>query len=68
MSLWSFQGARELESPLAENTAVTALPPAPKSRRTAPPISQNSTAYWRPTSPKRRDPRTDEVNIYLGEL
>ena len=24
MSLWSFQGARELESPPTENTAVTA--------------------------------------------
>src|SRR4051794_37828788 len=41
MSLWSFQGARGLESPPAENTAVDRRTPAT-------PISQNSTAHWQP--------------------
>jgi hypothetical protein len=35
MSLWSFQGARELESPPAEITAA-AVSPTPKRRRYGP--------------------------------
>jgi hypothetical protein len=45
MSLWSFQGARELEtSPPAEITAVAGNADTP--------ISQNSTAHWPIASPK----------------
>jgi len=52
MSLWSFQGARELEpSPPGENTAVTASCLRRDSQPAAP-ISQNSTAHWRHLPPR----------------
>ena len=60
MSLWSFQGARELESPPAEITAVAERP--------APPISQNSTAYWPMHHRGDVIGVGDEVDIHLGEL
>jgi hypothetical protein len=41
MSLWSFQGARELET--SPPTEITAAPASAGS-----PISQNSTAHWQP--------------------
>ena len=68
MSLWSFQGARELESPLAENTAVTAYR---RLRRVAARPHRSLKTQQRTGAPDCRsksDSRSDEVNIDLGEL
>ena len=62
MSLWSFQGARELESPPAENTAVTAS----LAGRTD--LSKLNSALADNPTEVERSACFDEVNIDLGEL
>ena len=62
MSLWSFQGARELESPPAETTAVTASPAG----RTD--LSKLNSALADNPTEVERPACFDEVNVDLGEL
>jgi hypothetical protein len=68
MSLWSFQGARELEGPPAENIAVTASRP-PKMAVSRP--HRSLKAQQRTGGISHRSEVSacfDEVNIDLGEL
>ena len=74
MSLWSFQGARELESPPAENTAVTAhagseeSPYGPTDLSKLNSVLAHHIAEAALDGRSKCDPRSDEVNIDLGEL